>query len=90
MAKFLVHLPNFFRLYWRLFRDPRVGLPAKAVLLAGLAYLVIPSDVLPDLFPWGTGFLDDAVVVTLALKGFIWLAPRQVVEEHVRLIDQGG
>jgi len=69
---------------------PRCRWPSSwAVLLAGVAYLVIPADVLPDLFPWGTGFLDDAVVVTLALKGFIWLAPRQVVEEHVRLIDQG-
>jgi len=88
--KFLAHLPNFFRLYWRLFRDPRVGLLAKAVLVAGIAYLIIPTDLLTEWGLPGIGLIDDLVVVGLAMKSFVWLSPRQVVEEHVRLIDQGG
>ena len=89
-VKVPAHPPNLVRLYWRLFRDPRVGLPAKAVLIAGLAYLLIPTDLLVDLGLPVIGFVDDAAVMALALKGFIWLAPRQVVEEHVRLIDRGA
>ncbi len=91
-ARILFHLPNFIKLYWRLFRDPRVGWLPRIVLLAGLAYLFVPSDLLPDfLAPLaGLGLLDDAVVVYFAFKAFIRLCPRTVVEEHVHLIDQGG
>jgi len=90
--RFLAHLPNFVKLYWRLFRDPRVGWLAKLVLVAGIVYLFMPSDLLPDfLAPLvGLGLLDDVLVVYFALKSFIRLCPRSVVEEHVHLIDQGG
>jgi len=91
-ARILAHLPNFVKLYWRLFRDPRVGWLPKLVLVAGIAYFLVPSDLLPDfLAPLaGLGLVDDAVVVYFAVKGFIRLCPRTVVEEHVHLIDQGG
>jgi len=91
-AKILAHLPNFVKLYWRLFWDPRVSWLPKLALLAGIAYLLVPSDLLPDfLAPLaGLGLLDDAVVVYFAVKSFIRLCPRTVVEEHVHLIDQGG
>ena len=91
-ARIIAHLPNFAKLYWRLFRDPRVGLLAKIVLMAGLAYLVIPTDILPDILVRfaGLGLADDAIVMILALKAFIRLCPRTVVEEHVRLIDEGS
>ncbi len=91
-ARIIAHLPNFAKLYWRLFRDPRVGLLPKIVLVAGLVYLLVPVDVLPDILARfaGLGLADDAIVVIVALKAFIKLCPRTVVEEHVRLIDEGG
>ena len=91
-ARIIAHLPNFAKLYWRLFRDPRVGWLPKIILVAGLAYLVIPTDVLPDILVRfaGLGLADDAIVLIVALKAFIKLCPRTVVEEHVRLIDEGG
>ncbi len=88
-ARILAHLPNFFRLYWRLFRDPRVGIPAKVVLIAGVLYLISPIDLMPDIGLPVLGLVDDILILTVALRVFIWLAPRQVVEEQVRLIDQG-
>ena len=88
--KLLLHLPNLIKFYWRLFTDKRVSLLAKVVLVAGLVYFVVPTDLIPDFPLVGLGQLDDAVVLILALRGFVALAPRRVVEEHVRLIDEGG
>ena len=90
MLRLVSHAPNLVRLYWRLLRDPRVSLPAKAVLLAGVAYFVSPLDLIPDFPLIGLGWLDDIVVMMLAGQMFIRLCPPRVVEEHVRLIDEGG
>lgn len=84
----LVHLPNFFKLFWRLFKDGRVGFMPKLLLLLMAAYVVLPVDLLPDFFP-GLGQLDDLLLVFLGLKGFIWLCPREVVREHVKAIAAG-
>lgn len=88
--RMLLHLPNFIRLYSRLWRDPRVSLIPKAVLAAGIAYFIIPTDLLPDFPLIGLGHVDDIAVLIGALRLFISLCPRSVVEEHVQLIDQGG
>ncbi len=89
IARFILHLPNFFKLYWRLFTDRRVSLLPKIILVLGVAYLVVPTDLLPDLL-LPLGLLDDTVVVVMAAKSFMALCPRRIVEEHVRLIDEGG
>jgi len=86
---FLRHLPNFVRLYWRLFRDPRVSLMAKGVLVAAAAYLALPVDLVPDLIPV-LGQLDDIAVLIGACKLFVHLCPADVVAEHVRRIAQGS
>jgi uncharacterized membrane protein YkvA (DUF1232 family) len=90
MARFVTHLPNLVRLHWRLLCDRRVSLAAKAVLLAGVAYFVMPLDLIPDYPLIGLGWLDDVVVLTLTAQTFMRLCPPRVVQEHVRLIDEGG
>lgn len=47
-------------------RDPATPAKAKAVLLAAVAYFVIPTDALPDMII-GLGFTDDATVLATAL-----------------------
>jgi len=47
--------------------DPKTPLQAKAVLMAALAYFVLPVDVIPD-FIAGFGFTDDATVLYAALR----------------------
>jgi len=47
--------------------DPRTPSKVKALLLAALAYFVVPVDVIPD-FVAGLGFTDDAAVLALALS----------------------
>ena len=47
-------------------RDPETPLKVRAVLLAALAYFVLPIDVIPD-FIAGLGFGDDAAVLMTAI-----------------------
>lgn len=84
----LWHLPSFARLYWRLYRDARVPLAAKAGLTAAVVYLVSPIDLIPDFWLPIVGLADDAVVLWFATRWFIAACPPAVVSEHVRRIDQ--
>ena len=78
----LFHLPSFARLYWRLFRDRRVPILPKALLVLTLVYVVSPLDVVPDFLP-AIGEMDDVVVVLSGLWLFIRLCPPAVVRETV-------
>ncbi len=88
--RLLLHLPNLIKLFWRLLRDRRVGLLPKIIFLAGVAYFIIPLDLIPDFPLVGLGQIDDFAVLLVASRLFIALAPRNVVEEHVHLIDSGA
>ena len=81
----VLHLPNFIQLFLCLFQDTRVSLLAKLVPLGILAYLIMPVDLLPDVFP-ALGQLDDFVVFMLGLRLFLRLCPREVVQQHVKAI----
>lgn len=48
-------------------RDPLTPLRVKAVLMAALAYFVLPADMVPDLIA-GLGFTDDAAVLMAAIR----------------------
>jgi uncharacterized membrane protein YkvA (DUF1232 family) len=84
----VVHLPDFARLYWRLFRDRRVSVVAKALLVSTLAYIIWPADLLPDFIPV-IGEIDDVAVVLSGLWLFIRLCPAEIVRERVREIGEG-
>lgn len=47
--------------------DPRTPLRVRGVLLAALAYFVLPFDVIPD-FLAVVGFTDDVAVLAAALR----------------------
>jgi uncharacterized membrane protein YkvA (DUF1232 family) len=86
--KLLAHLPSFLKLIARLVGDPRVSLGAKLLLAAALAYVVLPSDMVPDFLP-GVGQVDDVAVIFAGLKLFLRFCPPQVVREHLRAIAAG-
>jgi len=88
LLQFLLHLPNFLKLFSRLVRDPRVALCSKLVPLGVLGYLILPVDLLPDVF-LVLGQIDDLVVILLGLRLFIRLCPPEVVQEHVKAIAAG-
>jgi uncharacterized membrane protein YkvA (DUF1232 family) len=68
------------RLAYKLFRDPRVSKVTK-VAVPGLvvAYMLLPIDLFPDLIPV-LGQLDDLAVIALALKFFVDMSPKWLVE----------
>ncbi len=88
LASLVWKLPTYARIVWGLVRDPRVPLPLKGLLAAGLAYVVVPIDLVPDAVPI-LGQADDLTVLLLVLDLFIANAPREVREEQVQRARNG-
>lgn len=86
--RFLLHLPQFMRLFWRLFKDPRVSIWAKSILVFAAAYVISPVDLIPDIL-FLVGRVDDLTLAVLACRTFLSLCPPDVVEEHVKSISRG-
>ena len=51
---------------WYCARDPETPAGAKALLMAAMAYFVVPTDAIPDMIA-GIGFTDDAAVLAVVL-----------------------
>lgn len=81
LARLVWKLPTYARLVWGMARDSRTPLPLKAMLAAGLAYVVMPLDLVPDAIPI-LGQADDLTVLLLVLDLFIANAPEEVRNEH--------
>ncbi len=65
--------------------DPHTPARAKAVLLAALAYFVMPADMVPD-FIVGFGFSDDLTVLLTAItivQGNITGSHRESATQHL-------
>lgn len=62
---------------WYCIEDPATPRHVKAVLLAALAYFVVPTDALPDFLP-ALGLVDDASVFWA-----VWqMLSRYVTDDH--------
>ncbi len=66
---------------WLAARDPRTPWYAKALALGIAAYVFSPIDLIPDFIPV-VGYLDDAVLVPLAIMLAVRLVPPEVMAEH--------
>lgn len=55
-------IPSMFRLLVGLLDDPELPLELRPMVLAGLAYFIIPSDIIPDDREGVQGYLDDFFV----------------------------
>lgn len=88
IIRLLRHLPNFFKLYWRLFKDRRVPLRAKVILVAAALYVLSPFDFVPELLTPLFGVVDDLGVILVAARWFISLCPPDVVQERVSEISE--
>ena len=51
---------------WYAARDPQTPAAAKGIMFAALAYFVLPTDAIPDIFAV-VGFTDDAAVFAALL-----------------------
>jgi len=82
------HFPNFCKLIWRLFLDRRVSVLPKALVVLAVVYFFVPLDLWFDWYPPGIGHIDDLLILGIAAKTFIRWVPREVLQEHVKRIDE--
>ncbi|HMN36440.1 MAG TPA: YkvA family protein [Hyphomicrobium sp.] len=68
--------------------DPRTPFAARALGVAVVAYAVSPIDLIPDFIPV-VGFLDELVLLPLALWAIRRMIPGQVLAEHRAKIGPG-
>jgi uncharacterized membrane protein YkvA (DUF1232 family) len=88
MARLVVKLPTYVRMVWGILRDPRTPIGLKGMLVAALAYVVMPVDLIPDVIPI-IGQADDLTVLLLVLDLFIQNAPPEVRAEHTARANDG-
>ncbi len=81
VAALVAQIPRFLRLLYRLLRDARVSRLDKALLLGVAAYVVMPLDLLPDVFGF-LGLVDDLYFMALALERLLVRSGREVLLEH--------
>ena len=77
------------RLVWYLLRDPEVPFYLKILPLAAILYVIIPTDLIPDL-ALGVGQLDDITALVVGAKVFIEMAPPHVVSHYLRMMRGQG
>ncbi len=89
LGRILAYLPQFVRLFYRLFSDARVPMLVKLVPFLGLLLAISPPNLELDIIPV-FGELDFLLMMFLTLKLFVWLCPPDVVREHVAQIGRRG
>ena len=66
---------------WLAARDPRTPRYAKAFALAIAAYALSPIDLIPDFIPI-LGYLDEVILLPLAIMLAVQLVPPDLIAEH--------
>lgn len=74
-------IPNFLLLLGRLFKDSRVPLAEKAMLVGAIAYVISPLDLIPDVIPV-IGQVDDLYLVALVVLRMLSRTDDAVLQEH--------
>ena len=74
-------VPDCAVLLRRLLRDPRVPRRRRALVVALMAYLAMPFDLVPDFIPVA-GQLDDAILVALVLRSLLRTGGPDLLTEH--------
>ena len=62
-------------------RDPRVPWHVKALAAAIAAYALSPIDLIPDFIPV-LGYLDEVILLPIAIAGVIRLIDPAIMSEH--------
>lgn len=78
----LLLLPDLTVLLLRLLRDPRVPRGPKVVALLGVAYVLSPIDLLPEVILGPIGWIDDLLIVSAALSRLLNHVHPDVVRSH--------
>ena len=81
-GEYLLLVPDFFILLWRLVTDPRVNGKNKVLLGSSIAYYVIPFDFIPEALFGPIGYLDDLVLGVYVINKILGEIEPGIVREH--------
>jgi len=81
-GEYLLLVPDFFILLWRLVNDSRVNGKNKVLLGSSLVYYVIPFDFIPEAIVGPIGYLDDLVFAVYVLNKVLGDTDASVLREH--------
>lgn len=74
-------LPDVAALIYRLLKDKRVSIKTKLIISAAVAYITVPSDLIPDKLPF-MGKIDDIAIGIFALNVIMTDVPLNIIMEN--------
>ena len=80
-SDYIFILPDIISLIYRLIKDKRVPIKTKLMMSAAIAYIVIPTDVIPNKIPF-IGAIDDIGVAFFALNKILKDVPLTIIVEN--------
>jgi uncharacterized membrane protein YkvA (DUF1232 family) len=80
-SDYIFVLPDIITLIYRLLKDKRVPARTKVAVSAAIAYITVPTDMIPDKIPL-IGKIDDMAVVFFALNRMVNDVPLEVIVEN--------
>ena len=81
-AEFLMLVPDMFMLLWRLANDKRVSGKHKVLLGTGVAYFILPFDLIPEAIVGPLGYMDDLVFAVYVLNRMLNDTDPAILREH--------
>ncbi|MGK2856968.1 MAG: YkvA family protein [Thermoanaerobaculia bacterium] len=81
-ADLLLFAPDVFMLLFRLMRDARVSATNKVLVGTGIAYFVLPIDILPEAIIGPMGYVDDLILGVFILNRVLTDTDAEIVREH--------
>lgn len=82
VADYLLLVPDVFILLWRLARDPRIASKHRMLLGTGIAYYLLPFDLLPEFLIGPAGLLDDLVLGVFVLNTLLADTDESILRDH--------
>jgi len=80
-SEYIFILPDIISLIYRLLKDRRVSLKTKIIISAAIAYITIPTDLIPKKIPF-IGVIDEIGVGFFALNQVITDVPLSIIVEN--------
>ncbi len=79
--EYIFILPDIVSLIYRLLKDKRVSIKTKLIMSAGIAYVTVPVNIIPNSIPF-IGVIDDIGVIFFVLNKILKGIPLSIIVEN--------